>query len=167
MNHRELTKIALDRDIGELKEVQGLTIDIGGTVNKNTKSDFVFSLPEWYFPRDNIPVQSGTVSLIHCYHFLEHLSGEDAIKFLLEVQRVLKDGGIFQFGMPYYNTELAHHDLTHKSFWTESSFENLMRCKYYNVTEHNWNLYIQSQCIIGVVERNLMLVGQLIKKEEN
>ena len=82
------------------------------------------------------------------------------------MQRVLREDGILQFGVPYYKSELAYQDLTHKSFWTESSFKMLMNNPYYDpeTTGFDWQLKIQSQCIIGVVGRNLMLIGQLIKK---
>ena len=168
MNHRELAKLALDRDIGELKEVKGFTIGIGESGTKKTSSDMNLGLPSWSFPKDKIPTNDGEVSLIHCYHFLEHLTGEQDILFLKEVQRVLEYGGIFQYGVPYYTSELAYQDLTHKSFWTESSFKMLMNNPYYDpeTTGFKWELEIQSQCIVGVVGRNLMLIGQLIKKKK-
>ena len=42
----------------------------------------------------------------------------------------------------------------------------LMNNPYYDpeTSGFKWELEIQSQCIIGVVGRNLMLIGQLIKK---
>ena len=172
MNHRELAKLALDRDIGELRKeysaAEGITIGIGESGNKKTNSDMNIGLPDWCFPKDPIPTENDKVSLIHCYHFLEHLTGEEAILFLKEVQRVLMYGGIFQYGVPYYQSELAYQDLTHKSFWTESSFKMLMNNPYYDpeTTGFKWELEIQSQCIIGVVGRNLMLIGQLVKKKK-
>jgi hypothetical protein len=168
MEHRVLAKLALDRDIGMLKtpKSSGITIGIGESGIKKSLADIYLGLPNWNFPKNPIPATDGKVSMMHCYHFLEHLTGEDAILFLKEVQRVLMYGGIFQYGVPYYKSELAHQDLTHKSFWTESSFKMLMNNPYYDpeTSGFKWELEIQSQCIIGVVGRNLMLIGQLIKK---
>ena len=88
MNHRELAKLALDRDIGELNiATKGLTIGIGESGNKKTNSDMNIGLPQWSFPKNPIPAENDKVSLMHCYHFLEHLTGEEAILFLKEVQR--------------------------------------------------------------------------------
>jgi SAM-dependent methyltransferase len=167
MEIRGLAKLALDRDIGHLKTPEsGYTIGIGETGIRKNLAEINIGLPEWEFPKDPIPAEDGKVSIIHCYHFLEHLTGEHAILFLKEVQRVLREDGILQFGVPYYKSELAYQDLTHKSFWTESSFKMLMNNPYYDpeTTGFDWQLKIQSQCIIGVVGRNLMLIGQLIKK---
>ena len=167
MQHRSLAKLALDRDIGGLEKPKpGITIGIGESGTKKSSEDITLGLPSWEFPKNPIPTRDSEVSMVHCYHFLEHLTGEDAILFLKEVQRVLMYGGIFQYGVPYYTSELAYQDLTHKSFWTESSFKMLMNNPYYEpeTTGFKWELQIQSQCIIGVVGRNLMLVGQLIKK---
>ena len=170
MDHRLLAKLAIDRDIGALeKPKSGITIGIGESGTKKSSADINLGLPSWEFPKNLIPSNDGEVSIIHCYHFMEHLTGEDAILFLKEVQRVLMYDGIFQYGVPYYKSELAYQDLTHKSFWTESSFKMLMNNPYYKpeTTGFEWELEIQSQCIIGVVGRNLMLVGQLIKKGKN
>jgi len=167
MEHRVLAKLALDRDIGILKTpISGITIGIGESGEKKSLADMYLGLPNWNFPKNPIPTSDGKVLMMHCYHFLEHLTGEDAILFLKEVQRVLMYGGIFQYGVPYYTSELAYQDLTHKSFWTESSFKMLMNNPYYDpeTTGFKWELELQSQCIIGVVGRNLMLIGQLIKK---
>ena len=167
MQHRSLAKLALDRDIGGLEKPKpGITIGIGESGTKKSSADITLGLPSWEFPKNPIPTRDSEVSMVHCYHFLEHLTGEDAILFLKAVQRVLMYGGIFQYGVPYYTSELAYQDLTHKSFWTESSFKMLMNNPYYEpeTTGFKWELQIQSQCIIGVVGRNLMLVGQLIKK---
>lgn len=162
----KLAKLALDRDIGEIliPKIEGLIVGIGETgIKKSEENQISIGLPEWNFPKDKIPCEDNSVRILHAYHFLEHLSGEDAIKFLIEVQRVLKIGGVLQFGIPYYNCEIAYQDLTHKSFWTESTFKTLMNNKYYKPIDFEWGLKIQSQCIIGIVERNLMLVGQLLK----
>jgi hypothetical protein len=56
---------------------------------KKIISRYVSWITNWNFPKNPIPTTDGKVSMMHCYHFLEHLTGEDAILFLKEVQRVL------------------------------------------------------------------------------
>ena len=112
MQHRSLAKLALDRDIGGLEKPKpGITIGIGESGTKKSSADITLGLPSWEFPKNPIPTRDSEVSMVHCYHFLEHLTGEDAILFLKEVQRVLMYGGIFQYGVPYYTSELAYQDL--------------------------------------------------------
>ena len=72
MDHRELAELALDRDIGNLKTSEpGYTIGIGESGIRKNLSDLNIGLPEWNFPRDNIPAKDGEVSLIHCYHLVK------------------------------------------------------------------------------------------------
>ena len=103
----------------------------------------------------------------HAYHFLEHLTGEDGIQLLKEVQRTLKIGGIFQYGIPLSGTVLSFQDLTHKSFWNEKTFETLFENAHGQNPEGGiytgWKLNPIAQLIVGVVSRHLMLVGQLIR----
>ena len=167
---RELFKLALKRDPGlfipEFKRPIGFILGIGETgkhQSSNTRDYRALGQPTWSFPRDSIPFLSGSVAYIHCYHFLEHLSGVNIPAFLLEVQRVLVHGGIFQYGVPLAGTELSYQDLDHKSFWTASSFKNLLDNDYY-ASGAVIQLDIGATAIIGVTERNLMVVGQLIKE---
>lgn len=141
----------------------GLVFDIGASGLKKAPGAVALGLPEWCWPRDAIPAGAETVGVVHCYHFLEHLSGEDAIAMLREFERVLVPGGVVNFCIPYYNSNLAAHDLTHKSSWCEDSFTNLFKNSYYDPAG-SWRLKQHFCVIMGIVERNIVLVGQLVKE---
>ena len=168
MTLEQLFTMGMDRSPGLLLEPRvGLSIDLGAGKKRFGSPGYNLQLPDWEWPRDPIPAGYGEAAIIHAYHFLEHLTGEDAIALFKEVERVLCVGGIFQFCIPYYNTQLASQDLTHKSYWTEDSFKILFKNKYYDPTAgkvEDWKLEVQYLLIAGVVERNLALVGQLVRK---
>lgn len=50
--------------------------------------------------RRNLPFPSGGVDAIYSSHFLEHLSREDAARFLSEARRLLKPGGLIRIVVP-------------------------------------------------------------------
>ena len=161
-----LFHIAMDRTLPDLLEPPegGRPLDLGASGVKQVAE--AYGLPEWSFPRDPIPAGDGTVAMIHAYHFLEHLTGEDAIALLKDAQRVLMPGGVFQFCMPYYNSCMQAHDLTHKSFWCEDSFKILFKNPYYDLSagEVQWEFDIHCVFIMGIVERNMAVMGQLVKR---
>ena len=165
MNFEELFKLGMDRELPELLDPpEGISIGLGESGVKRT-SDICLGLPEWRWPRDKIPAEDGSVSIIHAYHFMEHVTGEEAIELLFEIQRVLMVGGILQFTIPYYTSEIAAQDLTHKSQWTESSFRMLMRNPYYSPSSQDqWKLREHYLVIAGIVQRNVSLFGQLVKE---
>jgi hypothetical protein len=166
MQFEELFKLGLDRSLGQLRSPPtGLWFDIGGTGKGKALNGIPLAMPEWQFPRDRIPASNETVAILHCYHFLEHLSGKDAIAFLREAERVLMPGGILQYCIPHACAEIAFQDLDHKSIWTESSFRMLFANPYYDpsIGMQPWRLQVYYQVIAGVVQRNLCLLGQLLK----
>ena len=167
MNFEELFKMGLDRDLPQLLEApEGISIGLGESGSKRLGRDLCLGLPGWHWPVDPIPAADETVAIIHAYHFFEHIPGEEAIQLLWECQRVLKVGGILQFCIPWAKAEIAFQDLTHKSFWTESSFKMLMNNPYYDPStdERQWRLRQHYLVLAGVVERNICLLGQLVKE---
>jgi len=166
MDIQHFFKIGLSRDIPQLiplPEGDFVGVDIGASGTKKIMPVCV-GLPDWRWPRDNLPFQDDTVDVATAFHFLEHLSGEDAISMLREIERVLKPGGVVNVVVPYYNSSMQAHDLTHKSCYNESTFDNLFNCAYYDIAG-NWSLKIHAQFIMGIVERNMALFAQLIKVE--
>jgi hypothetical protein len=145
-----------------LQPPAGLAFDVGASGLKKAPGAVALGLPEWSWPRDRIPAEDSTVAVIHAYHFMEHLSGEDAIAMLREFERVLVPGGVVNFCIPYYNSNLWAHDLTHKSQWCEDSFTNLFKNDYYDPAGA-WKLRQHFCVIMGVVERNTVIIGQLTK----
>lgn len=59
-------------------------------------------------------ILDGSVDEIHCSHFLEHLTGEQRIKFFNEMFRVLKPGGQARIITPHWSHERAYGDPTHQ-----------------------------------------------------
>jgi hypothetical protein len=168
MTFERLFTAALKRPLPPLLRVSDDAPTIGlGESGKFRRGKVSLGLPDWCWPRDPIPAADGTIALIHAYHFFEHLTGEDAIKMLAECQRVLVPGGIIQYAMPLAGAELSYEDLTHKSFWTESSMKTLLHNQYYSPSGTEWQLRIHYQVITGVVARNLIVLGQLVKAGTN
>ncbi len=54
----------------------------------------------WANASKHIPEKDGSVEVVYSSHMLEHLDGEDAVKFLKEARRVLKSGGIIRIAVP-------------------------------------------------------------------
>ncbi len=68
--------------------------------------------------------------------------------------------------VPHRLSQMAYHDLDHKSFWCEETLKNLFTTTYYlKNREQRWRFRIGTNVIIGIVERNLALMTQLIKTE--
>lgn len=165
---QQFFKQGMDRDIPELldQSVDFLSpgLDLGASGNKVMNLCTGLGLPEWSFPRDSIPANDDSVAVIHAYHFLEHLRGEDAILLLREIERVLTPGGVVNILVPYYNSSMQAQDLTHKSVWCETSFKTLFENGYYDPAGPKpWRLRVHTQFIMGIVERNLALFVQLTK----
>lgn len=113
--------------------------------------------------KEPIPFVDGSVDAIHMHHFLEHAS--DPLWVLAECQRVLRVSGIVQITVPYYRSQLAFQDLTHKTFWTEETYRNTFSNPYYDTTKGYvpWRFEVGFNLIAGIVERNLCLFTQLVR----
>ncbi|MFH2027616.1 MAG: methyltransferase domain-containing protein [Nanoarchaeota archaeon] len=55
---------------------------------------------------------------------LEHL--EDPIKVLNELHRICKKDAIIKIIVPHYNCKGAYNDITHKHYFNETSFDNIV-----------------------------------------
>jgi predicted SAM-dependent methyltransferase len=164
MDLRELVKLGLDREINCFEEFSGdqlLRLNVGSG-NKKIPGTIDLDLPEWDADSDPIPFREGSVSEIHCYHFLEHV--KFPVRVLLEFQRVLCSGGIVNIGVPYYTSQMQHHDLDHKNNFCEMTWKTLFQNPYYDKNKIEWKFQIVSNFIFGIVERNLFLFTQLRKR---
>jgi hypothetical protein len=104
----------------------------------------------------------GTVGAIIAFHFLEHVN--DPIWHLWQWQRLLSPGGAAWIVVPYYNSQMMAHDLTHKHAFCEDTWKILFQNDYYNGPfAGQWKLSVGTNVIIGVAERNLCLMTQLVK----
>lgn len=167
MSFQQLFKLGMKRNIPEFLEFPGTTYNIGSSQNDTWQIPGAIALgkPDWNYPiiHQAIPAPNDSVSTIHCYHFLEHLSGQDAISFLRECERIMIPGSsVFNFCMPYYKSNLQAECLDHKSQWNENSFRNLFENHGYDVAGA-WTLRIHAIMIAGIKEDNLCVIGQLRK----
>lgn len=164
MDFQTLFALGMKRYLPPLIARRGRTFDVGASGKYVVPGAEALGAPAWIWPRDPIPARNDSVATIHAYHFLEHLDGRDAIAFMREVERVLEPGGVFNYCVPYYSSVLAHQDLEHRSRWTEESFRDLFEnVTYPRAQGQGWRLSIHFQVIVGKVQRNLALVGQIVK----
>lgn len=69
------------------------------------------------------PWDDNSVDEINCSHFLEHLEADERVHFANEVFRILKPGCKATITVPWWASQRAYGDLTHKwppvvFFWT-------------------------------------------------
>lgn len=136
-----------------------------GCGNKEIPGTTGLDLPGWDADKDRIPFLDNYCGGIIAYHFLEHCA--DPIRVLREFERVLKPGAPANIVVPYYNSFLQAQDLTHKHAFNEETWRNLFKNHYYTpdkVCLGPWRFEIGTNLIMGVVERNLCLLTQLIKR---
>lgn len=110
-----------------------------------------------------IPLENGSVEVIHAYHFLEHVA--NPLFVLREFARVLAVGGVANIVVPYYRSAMQAQDLTHRSAFTEDTWRVAFANPFYNAPGNRTPFVVGTNVIMGVVERNLALVTQLIRVE--
>lgn len=105
------------------------------------------------------PWADNSVDEIFNSHFIEHLTGEEQIKFFNECYRILKPGGKMQCIAPYYNSVRCWQDPTHKTAISEARFlyynknwRDVNNLDHYNITcdfdfsyGYAWNPEIESR----------------------
>lgn len=161
---QDLFEIGMARLIPALlNEFGGVQINIGAGTYKTLMNAWPLDYPEWDARTDRLPYASESVDVLHCYHFLEHFDGETVVKILHEFERVLKVGGHINISTPYYNSHLQAKCLDHKSMWNESTWDNLFNQYSYDNGSGEWDLEVHTTFIMGVEEKNLALLTQLVK----
>lgn len=143
-------------------ELTGDTLNLGAG-EKHILGATPLDLPDWDADKQGIPYESESVRKIYAIHFFEHI--HHPILVLRECQRVLKPGGVLNVGLPYYTSQGAFHDLDHKSFWTEETWRHLFQNSYYAKEHYGWKFRVGINFIMGIVERNTMLLTQLIRED--
>lgn len=113
-------KKILDLGCGSNKVLQEA---IGVDLVKFPGVDVVHNLNKYPFPfKDN------EFDETYAYMILEHL--DDVEKSLDEIYRILKPRGILYIKVPYYASQCAFQDPTHKHFFTQKTFDYLTKNKY-------------------------------------
>ena len=102
------------------------------------------------------------LTIIYALHFLEHV--KDPIALLRECQRVLVLGGHLNIVVPHWDTQLAHSDLDHKTYWDEETWSRIFNNKYYAKDHDGWRFRIGTNVLMGIDARNLLIITQLIKE---
>jgi SAM-dependent methyltransferase len=157
----DLFQVAMDRTVIPPKPMpEGVALNVGAG-EKIIPGAVSIDYPEWDADKDLLRYGDETISGIHAYHFLEHVA--DPVMILQEFQRVLKPGGILNICVPYYTSQMAAHDLDHKHQFCEETWRVLFGNPYYNKNRIEWKLAINTNVIIGIVERNLALITQMEK----
>ena len=160
----ELFKLGMKRDIVPLLPAGATQVNLGCGIQRMPNC-LNLDLPDWNAETGAIPCDDQSVDTIWAFHFFEHLSGKDAIRMLRECQRVLKVGGALNIVVPHRLSQMAYHDLDHKSFYCEETWRNLFSTPYYEKNrELPWMFTIRTNVVIGIVERNLALLTQLERK---
>ena len=70
---------------------------------------------------DRFPFKDGSFSVVNAVNVIEHLP--DTVRVMEEIWRVSKAGAKLHIKVPHYKSSNAFKDPTHKSFFTEDSFE--------------------------------------------
>ena len=157
----ELFWQGMDRNIPCLVDPPGgLALNVGAG-NKVIEGAIPLDYPEWDADKDPLPFDNNEISTIHAYHFLEHI--RDPVGMLLEFQRTLMVGGVINIVVPYYTSQMAAHDLDHKHVFCEETWRVMLGNPYYDKHKIEWKLKVGTNVIMGVVERNLALITQLVR----
>lgn len=104
-----------------------------------------------------------SVSEIYSRHFFEHLNYEYIKKMLLQIDRVLTNGGSINITVPHYSNPFFYSDPTHKTFWGVHSFSYICEetCLKRNVPKYisikGWSL--RNIKIKFVPMKNIKLLG--------
>lgn len=166
MTINDLFREAMKRELPELLPRGARVVNLGAGHQVIDGAE-ALDYPEWNAETDDLPYEDASIDSILAYHFFEHLTGKQAIALLREVERVLKLGGTLTLCVPYYNSSMASQDLDHQSFWNEGTFKTLFGNPHYiKNREVPWQLEVHFQAIMGVVERNLCLLVQLVRSTD-
>ena len=96
------------------------------------------------------PFADDSVDVIYTCHFLEHLDGEERMKFFNECYRILKVGGKMRHVHPYYKSVRAVQDPTHKwppisensYFYWDKNWRALNKLDHYPINcDFEFNIY--------------------------
>lgn len=124
--------------------------------------------PEWDAETMPLPYEDESVDAFLSLHALDHMTPRAVQDLLAEVQRCLRPHGTFTIVVPHFLGALAWECIEHKSRFGLKTWRNILDNPAYtpiNMTAPvEWKLQIGFNMIMGVEERNLVLVTQLHKE---
>jgi len=123
--------------------------------------------PKWNAENRNHVITeygNGTVGGIACYHTLDHLSPDGVINALAEFQRILAPGAAATIVVPHHMSTLAAECIQHKTRYGIDTWRNIFSERQYtHFHSTEWQLRVGFNMIMGIAERNLVQITQLIK----
>jgi hypothetical protein len=161
----DLFTVGMDRVVPEYKVAlrDNKVLNLGAGYKHIYGADNLTAETGWRAPM-LIGYESESVDTVYALHFLEHLNKTDLLTMLKEIERVLCWGGVLNVVVPWYGGQLAYQDLDHKSFWTVETWRNLLDNQYYDGSmPRDWKLKERFSIIMGLNDRNLVVVSQLEK----
>lgn len=151
---------------------EGLHVNLGSG-NSPIAGALNLDRPDWNAPRLDYVwlhaagVKKDSVAVVHMYHFLEHLTPDDAIRMLKEVERVLMPGGLCKIVVPHAMCPLAYQAPDHRSYWTEEGFQDMFySAGYDSAYGHEWDMDITWMMVAGVKWSNLCVLVELCKRQD-
>lgn len=127
--------------------------------------------PQWQHPDNNFVdkkkyiQRDESVSEIASYHTLDHLTPQQVVNTLREVERVLIPGGTFTNIVPHADSQLAKECIWHSTRFMIDTWRNIFSERQY-AHDGEWNLEVGLNFVFGLAERNTVLVTQLVKKQK-
>lgn len=143
-----------------------------GPGNKHIEGWTELDYPEWDAETMGLPYNNESVDAFLALHVLDHLSATAVQDLMSEVQRCLVPGGTFTIVVPHHLGTLAWECIEHKTRYGLKTWRNIFANPAYtpinisNRPEIVWRLDIGFNMIMGVEERNLVLVTQLIRRSD-
>jgi SAM-dependent methyltransferase len=164
---QQMFALGMKRTIPELMPEGRRVLNLGAG-NSLMEHASNLDLPEWNAERDGLPYDDACTDTIHAYHLFEHLTAPAIVRLLLECQRILRVGGTLNVLVPHRLGQMAYQDLDHKTFWCEETWKVLMSnphyVRMYDPDAGGWKLRVHANFIMGLNERNLALLTQLVKE---
>ena len=161
-----LFEVGMDRKVGHYKTIQenkAVILNLGAGYKHITSTVRMGLETGWEAPRLK-SYKNESVDGIFALHFFEHLHRDLLIQMLVECERVMKPGAPLNVLVPWYGSQLAYQDLDHQSFWTVDTWKILLQNQYYDgAARRDWRLKENFSIIMGVTDRNLAVVSQLVK----
>jgi hypothetical protein len=161
-----LFEVGMDRQLPlyhRISENDPLILNLGAGYKHITGTARLSLEMGWSAPRLK-SYKNESVDGIFALHFFEHLEKWDLLAMLRECERVMKQGASLNVVVPWYGSQMAFQDLDHKSFWTVDTWKELFNNPYYDTTiPQDWKLRENFSIIMGLNDRNLAVVSQLLK----
>lgn len=163
---QQMFALGMKRDINHLIADGEHVVNLGAG-NAKMEGAINLDLPDWDAEHDPLPFAHESKDTIHAYHLFEHLTARGVVRLLLECQRVLRVDGVLNVLVPHRLGQMAYQDLDHKTFWCEETWKVLMNnphyVRMYDPVGEGWRFEINTNFIMGLNERNLALLTQLVK----